>query len=135
MKEKLDPRRKVFIEYSNEVWNSMFRQHRDAGLRGQKLGLAEKPWEAAWKYTGVRSSEIFSIVATVFGGHDRRVRVVGTQSVVPYISEQILNAGDCAEYRRPCPRALPRLQRPPREIPREKPPRPDSRGCRPVDGG
>jgi hypothetical protein len=49
VKEKLDPSLKVYIEYSNEVWNGIFAQHRYAEEQGKKIGLGpkERPWEGA----------------------------------------------------------------------------------------
>lgn len=46
VKQRLDPRLKVYVEYSNEVWNGQFEQSRWAGAEGRKLGFAEKPWKA-----------------------------------------------------------------------------------------
>jgi hypothetical protein len=89
-KSKLAPARKIYVEYSNEVWNSQFRQHHHAGERGRALGLAEKPWDAAWRYTAQRSGEIFRIWEEVFGGRDRLVRVLATQAGNSYVAGQIL---------------------------------------------
>lgn len=87
--QKLAPKRKVYVEYSNEVWNGMFAQSRYAGEQGKKLGLADKPWEAAWHYTAYRSMQIFQIWEDVFGGTKRLVRVLPTQAAVPHVSEQV----------------------------------------------
>ena len=65
---------KIYVEYSNEVWNGQFKQSKYAGEQGQKLGFGEKPWEAAWHYTAYRSVEIFRIWEDVFGGRERLVR-------------------------------------------------------------
>jgi len=94
VKDRLNPDLKVYVEYSNEVWNGMFPQSRYAGEQGQKLGFAEKPWEAAWRYTAWRSVQIFKIWEEVFGGRTRLVRVLATQAAVPYISERILEFQD-----------------------------------------
>ncbi|MCL4194489.1 MAG: hypothetical protein KJZ87_22325, partial [Thermoguttaceae bacterium] len=51
VRQRLDGRRKVYVEYSNEVWNGQFPQSKYAGEEGIKLGFAEKPWEAAWRFT------------------------------------------------------------------------------------
>ncbi|MBI1388230.1 MAG: hypothetical protein GC154_07260 [bacterium] len=98
VKEKLDPSRKIYVEYSNEVWNGIFQQNHYAGERGQALGFAEKPWEAAWKYTAYRSVQIFVIWEEVFGGADRLVRVLPTQAANPYVSEQILTFQDAYKH-------------------------------------
>lgn len=90
VRERIDPRLKVYIEYSNEVWNGMFAQARYAGEQGKKLGLADKPWEAAWHYTAYRSVQIFRIWEKVFGGTKRLVRVLPTQAANPHVSERVV---------------------------------------------
>jgi hypothetical protein len=97
VKEKLDPSLKVYIEYSNEVWNSMFEQHRWAGEQGISLGLADKPWEGAWRFYARRSMEIFKIWEEVFGGTDRLVRVLATQSANTHVGRQILRHEDAGK--------------------------------------
>ena len=89
VKERLDPSLKIYIEWSNEVWNGQFKQSHYAGEQGVKLGLGpkEKPWEAGWHYTAVRSLEIFKIWEDVFGGHDRLVRVLPSQGANSYVSK------------------------------------------------
>lgn len=88
-KAKLDPKRRIYVEYSNEVWNGQFKQHHYAGEQGRKLGLAEKAWEAAWRYTAQRSEEIFRIWELEFGGRERLVRVLPTQAGNSYVAGQI----------------------------------------------
>lgn len=99
-KERLDPARKVYVEYSNEVWNGQFKQSKYAGEQGVKLGIGpkDKPWEAGWHYTALRSMEIFKIWEEVFGGHDRLVRVLPTQSGNTAVSEGILSFRDAAKH-------------------------------------
>jgi hypothetical protein len=89
VKERLDPRLKAYVEYSNEVWNSGFRQHAYAGEEGKKLGYADKTWEAAWRYTAHRSVQIFRICEEVLGGHERLVRVLPSQAASAYVSRQV----------------------------------------------
>ncbi len=97
VKERLDPELKAYVEYSNEIWNSGFSQHHFAGKRGQELGLAEKPWEAAWKYTGHRSAEIFAICTSVSGNEQRWVRVLASQAASTWVSERILDVEAAAK--------------------------------------
>lgn len=98
VKEKLDPALPVYIEYSNEVWNSQFKQTHYAIEQGQKLKLGEKPWEAGWHYTALRSMQIFKIWEEVFGGHDRLVRVLPTQVGNQGVSRGILSFQDAAKH-------------------------------------
>ena len=90
VKERLDGRLRAYVEYSNEVWNGQFAQSRYAGEEGIKLGFAEKPWEAAWRYTAYRSVQIFRIWEDAFGGHERLVRVLPSQAANPYVSERVV---------------------------------------------
>ena len=94
VKAKLDPERMVYVEYSNEVWNGQFQQNKYAGEQGQKLGLAEKSWEAAWRYTAQRSMEIFRIWEAALGGRERLVRVLPTQAGNSYVAKQIVGWKD-----------------------------------------
>lgn len=98
VKAKLDPQRKVYVEYSNEVWNGMFAQHRYAAEQGERLGFDGKPWERAWKYTARRSVEIFAIWEDVFGGTDRLVRVLPTQAVNLWSAKRIIGFEDAYKH-------------------------------------
>lgn len=98
VKEKLDPSLKVYVEYSNEVWNGMFQQSRWAGQEGIRLGFAEKPWEAAWRFTAYRSVQVFRIWEEEFGGRERLVRILPTQAANPYVSEQIVQFRDAYQH-------------------------------------
>jgi hypothetical protein len=98
--ERLDRSLKVHIEYSNEIWNSGFRQNKYAAEKGMSLGLAKEPWEAAWLFTARRSVEIFQIFEDVFGGSRRLVRILPAQSGNTFMGKKILdfeNAGSRAD--------------------------------------
>lgn len=94
VKKALDPSRKVYIEYSNEVWNGQFAQSRWAGAEGVRLGFATQTWEGAWHYTAYRSKQVFAIWEQVFGSRKRLVRVLASQAANPYVSERILGFQD-----------------------------------------
>lgn len=80
--DNLDPSLHVYIEYSNEVWNSIFTQNNYAIEQGMKRGLdKENKYHAGWKFYSERSVEIFNIFEKAFGGTDRLVRVMGSQAV------------------------------------------------------
>ncbi len=82
VKQRLDPSLRIYIEYSNEVWNGMFEQNRYAQEKAKELGIGpkERPWEGGGMYYGIRSQEIFKLWERVFGGRDRLVRVIAWQS-------------------------------------------------------
>ena len=92
VREGLEPERKVYLEYSNEVWNSMFPQTRYAREQAQRRGIGprERPWEGGGMYYAKRSVEIFRIWEDVFGGTDRLVRVLAWQAVSPWWMDHIV---------------------------------------------
>jgi hypothetical protein len=75
VRDQLDPKLRVWVEYSNETWNGQFAQYKwiEDNLARPK-GLKHN------RAVGRRSFEIFSIFEEVFGGTDRLVRVVGGQN-------------------------------------------------------
>ncbi len=78
--ERLDPKHKLYVEYSNEVWHDhpLFSQSAYAREQGTKLGLSDNPDVARLRYQARRSLEIFRI----FEAHvppERLVRVIGSQ--------------------------------------------------------
>jgi hypothetical protein len=87
VKERLAPGRKVYVEYSNEVWNWAFKQTHWARDQGTARRLGDP---AHLRYYSERSLEIFSIWERVFGGTDRLVRVLGAQFDNPWVGEQVL---------------------------------------------
>lgn len=87
VRDQLDPGLKVYVEYSNEVWNWQFAQARYAAEQGRKLNLGDPEH---LRFYSQRAVEIFTIWEQVFGRTKRVVRVLGTQYVNTYASEQIL---------------------------------------------
>ncbi len=63
VKKLIKPELKVYIEYSNEVWNSGFKQNHYAQQKAKELQIPplERPWEGAGKFYAKRSVEIFKI--------------------------------------------------------------------------
>jgi len=98
VKQRLEADLKIYVEYSNETWNGMFPQSKYAGEQGQKLGFAEKPWEAGWRYTAYRSVQIFKIFEQVFEGKNRLVRILPSQAANPYVSERIVEFQDAYKH-------------------------------------
>ncbi|MCX7958764.1 MAG: cellulose-binding protein [Deltaproteobacteria bacterium] len=80
VRDHLAPGLKVYVEYSNEVWNNMFAQAGYARDRGLALGLSSNDFEAQLRYYSRRAVEIFNIWTKVFGGTDRLVRVMASQA-------------------------------------------------------
>ena len=89
MRDGLDPGLRVWVEYSNEVWNWQFDQAQWAD------GMARARWgeEGAWlQFYGVRAAEVMEIFAAEMGGTGRMVRVVSTQTAWKGLEEAILTA-------------------------------------------
>lgn len=86
VKGRLKAGLKVHIEYSNEVWNGGFKQYSWVAARASAAGTT---WYVQYAR---RSVEVFKIFESVFGGTDRLVRVIASQSGNPWVGKQILNA-------------------------------------------
>ncbi|MFW6032537.1 MAG: hypothetical protein ACOCTI_04095 [Phycisphaeraceae bacterium] len=74
LKEKLDPGLKIYVEYSNETWNGMFRQTQYCEERGSALdlpGVSEK--EKGWAYHVYAAVRHFEQFQQVFGEDSDRV--------------------------------------------------------------
>jgi hypothetical protein len=92
-REQLDPRLKVYIEHSDEIWNYNYAQSLYAQQHGLAAGLSRDPGEAAIRWHAKRSREIFGIFEEVFP-LDRLVRVLGSQNGNPWVSSTALNYAD-----------------------------------------
>jgi len=90
LRQKLDPSLKVYVEYSNEVWNSMFSQAGYATQMGTSQQLSTNPFQANLRFYSQRSVQIFNIFRTVYGSEmpNRVVRVLATQ-MIPWAVNEI----------------------------------------------
>jgi len=98
VKKQLKPHLKVYVEYSNECWNSIFGQARYCRDKGRELGLSDNDYQAQLRYYSRRCVQIFKIWEEVFGGTDRLVRVLAAQSANPWTSEQVMDFEDAYKY-------------------------------------
>jgi hypothetical protein len=98
VKARLDPGRKIYIEYSNECWNGIFAQARYCRDKGKELGLSDNDYQAQLRYYSKRSVEIFRLWEEIFGGADRLVRVLAAQSANPWTSEQVMDFEDAHKH-------------------------------------
>lgn len=89
IKERLGPDRKFYVEYSNEVWNTIFPQYKYAAAEAARLRLAD-----ADAFYLRRSLEVFRIFEDVFGGSGRIVRVLGGQAANTYRAQRLLSLPD-----------------------------------------
>jgi hypothetical protein len=84
VKDKVNTKHKVYVEYSNETWNTIFDQAKYCKDKGLALGLSKDGYEAQLRYSAQRSVEIFKIFEEVFGGKDRLVRVLAAHGANPW---------------------------------------------------
>lgn len=95
VEDQLDPKLKVFVEYSNEVWNGGFVQAHHAAAQGAQLGLSGSEFQNQLRWYSRRSVEIFDLWSAVFDAEDQRlVRVLAGQSVNPWTGTVILDDQD-----------------------------------------
>jgi hypothetical protein len=92
-KNRFNSNQKIYIEYSNETWNTMFSQTTFVQDTGQALGLSADRWEAGQLFVARRSGEIFKIFQDIFGenGRNRLVFVMGAQNGSAYNANTRLN--------------------------------------------
>ena len=86
--DQLDPGLRVYVEWSNEVWNGQFPQRAYAQMQGQKLGLSGS--DAAASYLVYQSVRAFEAFETVFGKDSPRV--------VKVIAGQAAYSGPCQAH-------------------------------------
>ncbi len=92
IRDKMEPGRKIYIEYSNEVWNPMKIDHNYVIDRGMEanLSLIDDRFQAGLLWYARRSGEVFKIFEDVFGGADRIVKVVGSQAANIWTGQTVL---------------------------------------------
>jgi hypothetical protein len=98
LRDNLRPDLRVYIEYSNEVWNGQFAQAGYAREQGLAASLSTNAFQAQLFYQSQRSVEIFQIFEGVFGAADRLVRVMAAQAANDWTSTQVLEFGDAGAH-------------------------------------
>ncbi|MBI1383060.1 MAG: hypothetical protein GC161_18470 [Planctomycetaceae bacterium] len=95
LRDNVNPWLRIYIELSNEVWNSTFQgQHNYALTQAQALGLTGGGDQTSrLRWVSHRSVQIFQIFASVFGGSlaARVRRVIGAQNVGAFPAETMLD--------------------------------------------
>ena len=94
VRDNLDANLKIFVEYSNETWNSIFSQTTYVQNQGEALGLDSNRWNAGQKYVSLRSVEIWDIFEQELGSAsaDRLVKVIATQASNSSLTRTRMNA-------------------------------------------
>lgn len=90
VRDRLNPDLKVYIELSNEIWNSFFGQAQYFEGIGKSRYPEVTPFEARLRAQSDRSVEMFDIFEQVFGGTERVVRVIGSFHVGTWASQTLL---------------------------------------------
>ena len=95
---------KVFVEYSNEVWNTLFSQGLWAKSEGLRLGLSTDQNTAQYRYYAKRSDEIFKIATAVLSNNTINSKtfeiVVDRLPVVPAPPDREFVLGGDVRHRR-----------------------------------
>lgn len=91
--EDLDPELNVYLEYSNETWNSIYPVFEYVIAQGVAQGLHTDNFMAGQVYTAKRSVEIFHIFEQVFGSEsDRLIKVMPAWVEFPNIADTMLTS-------------------------------------------
>ena len=93
IKDRLNPSSKIYLEYSNEVWNTIFDSQKYAQAQGTALGF-EAPglYGNSQKWYSYRFFQVFKIFRDVFGSQsDRVINTINAQSAVPWWAEQFFS--------------------------------------------
>jgi hypothetical protein len=98
VRDNLEPTRKTYVEYSNEVWNGLFPQADYALEQGRRQRLGNSDFEAQLNFYALRTTEVHKIWEQVFGGSERLVRVTASQASNPWVSSTVLEFADTAQH-------------------------------------
>jgi hypothetical protein len=91
VKAQLRPDVRVYVEYSNEAWGTLFNGGKYAQEQGLALGLAGNDADARFCFYVMRSSEMFTIWKNVFGSQASRLEFVyASQSVNADVTKRML---------------------------------------------
>lgn len=89
VRDTLDPELKVYVEWSNELWNSLFAVN---GWLNQQTALPENAGMDFFEVAAQEMGRDFDIWTEVFAGQeDRLVRVVAGQQANPWVLNELLS--------------------------------------------
>lgn len=98
LESNLNSDSRIYLEYSNELWNGIFLQTAYASEMGNNLGFSGPSWEQGWKYTAYRSAQVFSLFEAAVDNEDRIVKIIPSQSANPWLSGQLVNYFNDPQY-------------------------------------
>ena len=96
--DSLKPGLKIYVEYSNEVWNSLFAQSTYADSMGNALGYSGAAWEKGWKFYSKRCADVFRLFENEITDTSRFVKVIASQAANPWLSDYILDRFEETTY-------------------------------------
>ncbi|XP_064610047.1 uncharacterized protein LOC135474001 [Liolophura sinensis] len=91
VKKSLRPDLHVYVEYSNEVWNGIFRQAKYSQEQGVKLHLDSEKWKAGYKFYNKRAGEVADIWSSVYGHSEKLVTIWAWQTGNFDYSRQVMS--------------------------------------------
>jgi hypothetical protein len=91
VRDHLNPKLKVYVEYTNEAWNTTFSHNEYVQKKGIEMGLGINAVEAGYQYYTIRARQVFAVWEQVFGGRERFVRVLGSWDSRPDITKKLLS--------------------------------------------
>jgi hypothetical protein len=98
VRDSLDKDLIAYFEFSNEVWNGMFKQSHWANKEGEKIGLSQQSWKAGMLYYAQQCNRMFEILDEVYKDQpDRYKKVVATQAGNVGVTKNILPFEDCGK--------------------------------------
>jgi len=88
--EPLKANLRLYVEYSNETWNGMFKQSHYCCEEGMALGLdAKNEWTAGFKYHAWAAIRLFRAAELVFGENSPRiVKVLASHTANSWVTQQ-----------------------------------------------
>jgi len=90
--QQLGSTQKVYVEFSNEVWNGIYPQNKYATSEGAALWPSATSSQDNRDWYGMRTAQMCDIWAQVWGSDDARVHcVLGAQAAVPSTATESLN--------------------------------------------
>jgi hypothetical protein len=94
-RDTLDPNLTVYIEYTNEAWNSIFSQTGYMNTMATNLGLPN-----GRNYYSQRTAEVMDIWSNIYTGipTQRYVRVLGTHFANSWITNQLASWGNASTH-------------------------------------
>ena len=90
VRDHLRPEARIYVEYTNEVWNTAFSHSEYTQKKGIEAGYSINSVEAGYQYYVQRAHEVFTIWENVFGGRERLVRVLGSWDSRPDVTKKLL---------------------------------------------